>query len=197
MNRVATLAAVAVMLTSCAVTMDPVSPLPTESPLPTPTSALPIRPTPIPKQMAGDLCGQATVLWDHPALRPEWGATLRADAVVPAEWHGYVDVELRRNGEVATTRTIALQTMPSLDGPGTGVFEVVGWCWNEDEVPSGTLEEWLRLRWSAPGRDDVFGIGIVSGQVADVDERGFTLQNEFLIPFEVYLPVVGVKVPDE
>jgi len=185
------------MLAACVVTTDPVLPLPTSvSPVGTPTPGLPVLPTRPPRSSlttmevteADDLCDQASVLWDHPAVEQGW---VKIHDVVGKEiWHGYLDLELRHDGEVVAERTVELQNAPPSDGPGAGLFETAEWCWDEDDVVPGTLEQWIRLRWSAPGQDDVFGIGVVDDQVAELDERGFTQQHEFVIPFRVYLPVV-------
>ena len=190
-------------LTACVVTTDPISPLPTPvSPVRTPTPGLPVRPTPglpirptVPPRSttievteADDLCDQASVLWDHPAVEQGWVKI--HDVVGKGIWRGYLDLELRLDGEVIAQRTVELQNAPPPDGPGTGLFETAEWCWDEEDVVPGTLEQWIRLRWSAPGQDDVFGIGVVDDQVAKPDERGFTQQHEFVIPFRTYLPVV-------
>jgi len=192
-------------LAACVVTTDPVSPLPTPvSPVRTPTPGLPVRPTPglpirptVPPRSsmatmevteASDLCDQASVLWDHPAVEQGW---VKIHDVVGKEiWHGYLDLELRLDGEVIAQQMVDLQNGLPPDGPGTGLFEVARWCWDEGDVVPGTLEQWIRLRWSALGQDDVLGIGVIDDQVAETDDRGFTQQHEFVIPFRIYLPVV-------
>jgi len=187
---------IALALAACVVTTDPVSPLPTESPLVTPTIGLPVRPTPPSKAMmttikvteADDLCDSASILWDHPAVEQGW---VQVSGILEEQgWRGYLDLELRLDGEVIAEQTVELYNAPPSDGPGTGVFETVEWCWDEEDVVSGTLEQWMRLRWSAPGQDDVFGIGVVNDQIAEPDEREFTQQGMFEIPFRTYVPIV-------
>ena len=190
-------------LAACVVTTDPVSPLPTPvSPVGTPTPGLPVRPTPglpirptVPPRSttievteADDLCDQASVLWDHPAVEQGWVKI--HDVVGKKIWRGYLDLELRLGDEVIAERTVELQNVPLADDSRTGLFETVEWCWGKDDVAPGTLEQWIRLRWSVLGQDDVFGIGVVDDQVAETDDRGFTQQHEFVIPFRIYLPVV-------
>lgn len=140
------------------------TPQPTSTPAPTHTPT--VTPTVTPTPQAVDL------LWDHPEFGRGW---VGVSSTVPVTWHLFIDVELRApDGEVVASQVVTTgirgQRMPL-----TGTFATVGWRW--PVYPAG-LEEWVRIRWEAEGREPIYGAFLGDdGVLAERDERGFSLRR--------------------
>jgi hypothetical protein len=130
---------------------------------------------------AASLSRHVSVTWDQYVERGPY--------VTVPDWRLCLDLELRQGGRMVISQTVATGYGPA-DIPGSGLFANIEWSWESDDW-TGQAEEWVRLRWSAPGEEPVYGIYAPDAGGTREDARHFwyfgTLQGT---GYRVYLPVV-------
>lgn len=107
----------------------------------------------------------------------------------PPDWHSFVDIEVRdTNGGILASQVILANCVPSFGEPGTGQCgDLVDWTWESNDF-TGEVEEWIRLRWSAEGETDIYGL---LDPPTEQDGRGFWLYRTFTGTgeYRIYLPM--------
>jgi hypothetical protein len=138
--------------------------------------------------------GGVAIVWDHP-VEGELGYVtyVYASEEQAPDWRLCVDVELRKDGAVLAEQVIDTGRGPAME-LGSGIFAKVRWNWSQESLlslPPEPLEEWSRVRWSAPGEEPVLGVRVRDGVVVPGDERGFIYERTVWgHGYAAYLPLV-------
>jgi len=132
--------------------------------------------------------GGVEIRWEDAAGTSVWAERAYVDEGSAPEWRGFVDVELRQAGAVLASQSVPVERGPAAGSPGTGTFATVTWEWDVGEM-TGVVEEWVRLRWSADGEEDILGL---MGPDQAGDARGFWMVREIEggLRWVYYFPVV-------
>lgn len=118
------------------------------------------------------------------------------------DWQLYVDLQLRLDGSVLASKTIGTGIRPPTAPLTSGVFAALVWHWEAEtlrELPAQNLEEWARLRWSAPGsgESDVYDRYVGdNNETIPEDEEGYT-PRRFVrgTGHWLYLPIISKRRP--
>ena len=138
---------------------------------------------------SNDNAAQGSIYWDHPDLEQGYAVRLYPTGTVVSDWQLYIDLEIRKDSAVVTSQTVTTG-IGAASTVSSGLFaNTPEWQWSVDWI--GIAEEWLRVRWSAPGEDDVYGYYNDDSNVLQPrDERMFSFFREIVGNRVVYLPLV-------